>query len=74
MFKNWKCNSYHVYGDNTNKDHSYQELKNYFNIDGSNSALCTEDFIGNAAGEYYKFSKGQIVRIDETQKGFRIRS
>ena len=36
QFKNWKCYSYRIDG----KDYSYQELKPYFYIDGSEVVYC----------------------------------
>lgn len=73
-YKNFRCNAYHVYGDRSGKEWSYQELKNYFDITGAPSAYCTRDFIGDAGKkEFYKFIAGDYVAIRETFTGFEIR-
>lgn len=73
-YKNWKCEAYNIYGDNTHRQYGYQELKEYFNITGEAYAECIKDFIGNPKkSEYYTYQKGKIVAIDKTYRGFLIR-
>ena len=48
-FANWKCYAYRFYG--SNKNYSYQELKDFFKIDGSNEILCKKDFESCKAGK-----------------------
>ena len=55
-FKNWKCYSYR-FSDIT-RDYSYQELKKYFFIDGSEVIYCKKDFGICEAGNYYLVSDG----------------
>jgi len=62
LFTNWKCYNYNV--DKINGDYSYQELKEYFAIDGSNRVKCIKDF-----GIYIT---GNIYRVTTTVKGFLI--
>ena len=50
-FKNWKCYSYRF--SDKKKDYSYQELKEYFYIDGSEVIYCKKNFGNCAAGNYY---------------------
>jgi len=74
IYRNFKCNGYHIYGDNSGKVWSYQELKEYFKIDGFDYAECIKDFSGNAENrEYYSFKKGSFASIMETCQGFRIK-
>lgn len=75
MYRNFKCNGYHIYGDNSEKIWSYKELKEYFNIDGSDCAFCIKDFTGDANKfEYYSFKKDDVVSIMESCfGGFRIK-
>ena len=41
-YKNWKCYSYRF--TNKKRDYSYEELKPYFYIDGSEVIYCKKDF------------------------------
>ena len=66
MYKNWRINVYHVYGDRSNKDWSYQELKEYFEIDGSDVAVCIKRF----EGQFFTFNVGSFARINVTEDGF----
>ena len=73
-YRNFKCNPYHIYGDSSGKNWSYQELKRFFNIDGSPYAECITDFTGDQAKrEHYNFNAGEYVSIRETFTGFEIR-
>lgn len=57
-FKNWKCGSYrltYMY----KKDYSYNELKEYFVIDGSEVVYCKKDFGQFQAGKYYLVEDGK---------------
>lgn len=56
-FANWKCNTYR-FSHNTRKDYSYQELKKFFFIDGSEVIYCKKDFGDCEAGKYYLISDG----------------
>lgn len=56
-FKNWKCGSYRFSHDR--KDYGYQELKEYFLIDGSEVIYCRKDFGSCKAGRYYLVSDGR---------------
>lgn len=49
-YKNWKCNSYGLLG--SEKDYDYQELKQYFDIDGSDVAYCKRDFLEYRTNNY----------------------
>ena len=62
MFTNWKCFNYNV--DRVKGDFSYQDLKEYFAIDGSNRVECIKNF-----GIY---ATGNIYRVTSTAKGFLI--
>lgn len=55
-FKNWKCYSYRFSGKK--RDYSYQELKEYFFIDGSEVIYCKKDFGSCEAGNYYLVEDG----------------
>lgn len=56
-FKNWKCYSYRFQG--IKKNYSYQELKEHFNIDGSEVIYCKKDFFNYQQGNYYLLSNGE---------------
>jgi len=56
--KNWKCYSYR-FSHNNRKDYSYQELKEFFFIDGSEVIYCKKDFGECKAGNYYLVSDGK---------------
>lgn len=58
-FKNWKCNSYR-FSHNEKRDYSYQELKEYFFIDGSEVIYCKKDFGWCKAGRYYMVGDGSF--------------
>ena len=58
-FKNWKCNSYR-FSHNERKDYGYQDLKEYFFIDGSEVIYCKKDFGDCEAGNYYLVSDGDF--------------
>lgn len=62
MFKNWRCNNYKVEHEKGN--YSYQDLKKYFAIDGTEKVECIENFGLYAAGTTY--------RVRETYNGFMI--
>lgn len=74
-YPNWKCYAYHLYGDNSGKEYSYEELKEYFDIDGTEYCKCIKTLDGSADKyEYYKFYEGKIYRVDITADGmFRIK-
>lgn len=55
-FRNWRCYSYGLEG--SKKEYGYQELKEYFFIDGSEVAYCKKSFGGYEAGKYYLISDG----------------
>lgn len=65
VYPNWRCYSYHVYGDRTDKEWSYQELKEFFAIDGTDTALCIKRF----EGKYFTFNEGDYVRVETTIVG-----
>ena len=50
-FKNWRCNAYRF--SDKRRDYSYQELKDYFYIDGSEVIYCKKDFGRCKACKYY---------------------
>ncbi len=56
-FKNWKCYSYR-FSHNKRKDYGYNELKDYFFIDGSEVIYCKKDFGECKEGNYYLVSDG----------------
>lgn len=58
-FKNWKCGSYR-FSANTRKDYSYDELKEYFVIDGSEVVYCKKSFGDCEAGKYYLVYDGMF--------------
>ena len=73
-YTNFKCNAYHIYGDKSGKKWSYQELKLFFDIDGTGVAKCISDFIGKPdSKEYYSFMAGDFANVRETFAGFEIR-
>lgn len=73
-YTNWKCNAYHIYGDNSKKEYGYDDLKEYFNITGDTITECKKDFVGNAKKlEFYSFKKGDLAYVDKTCDGFCIR-
>lgn len=57
-YKNWKCYSYRF--TNKKRDYSYEELKPYFYIDGSEVIYCKKDFGDCKAGNYYLVSDGEM--------------
>lgn len=61
-FKNWRCNLYRV--DLVKGDFSYQELKEYFALNGSDKVECIKNWGLYAAGTIY--------RVKETNYGFLI--
>ena len=67
--KNWHCDNYTIYGDNKNRNFSYNDLKEYFNINGREYAEVKKDFEGN----YFSFKQGELVTINQTFKGYQIR-
>ena len=72
QFKNWKCNSYRIAGKEK-RDYGYQELKPYFNIDGSEVVYCKKDFGKCEAGKYYLVSDGSFYGcgfVIHEQEGF----
>ena len=64
-FANWKCYAYRFYG--SNKNYSYQELKDFFKIDGSNEILCKKDFESCKAGKKY-----MVIASHSNEYGFLI--
>lgn len=72
QFKNWKCYSYRIDGKEK-RDYSYQELKPYFYIDGSEVVYCKKDFGNCKAGRYYLVSDGSFYGcgfVIHKQEGF----
>lgn len=69
-YKNYRCYAYHLYGDNSGREYSFQQLKEYFEIDGSENARCIKDKIGDPQKrEYFSFSGGKFYRVDITNAG-----
>jgi len=66
VYPNWRCNAYHVYGDKSNKDWSYQELKKYFEINGTDCAVCIKQFVG----EFFTFNVSDFVQVNVTADGY----
>ena len=54
QFKNWRCYPYRF--TDKKRDYSYQELKEFFFIDGSVVLYCKKDFGICEAGNYYLIS------------------
>lgn len=70
IYAHYRENAYHLYGDNTGKEFSYQELKNFFAIDGTTFIICTQNLSGDPAKqELYKFHRGQICSMYPTPSG-----
>lgn len=57
VFNNWKCFSYIF--SHSNKEFGYNELKDYFFIDGSEVIYCKKNFGSCKAGKYYLISDGK---------------
>lgn len=57
--KNWKSGTYRF--SNTKRDYTYQELKKYFFIDGSEVIYCKQDFKDCERGNYYLVSDGKAL-------------
>ena len=57
IYKNWKYYSYRF--SNKKRDYSYDELKKYFYIDGSEVIYCKKDFGTCKAGYYYLVLDGK---------------
>ena len=66
----WRCQAYHVYGDSTDREYSYEELKEYFEITGATTAPCIKHFSGN----YFYYMPGDTAWIDKTNRGYLIRN
>lgn len=54
--KNWKRYSYRF--SHKKRDYGYNELKEYFSIDGSEVIYCKKDFGECQAGNYYLVADG----------------
>lgn len=68
--KNWKCYSYR-FSHNKRKDYTYEELKEYFYIDGSEVIYCKKDFGDCVSGNYYLVSDdSQYGGWRENKSGF----
>jgi hypothetical protein len=64
MFRNWRCYTYSLDRVKGNYDYSYQDLKEYFNIDGSERVKCIKNF-----GSY---EEGYFYNVGITHRGFLI--
>lgn len=58
-YSNWKCNSYGLHG--SGKEYGYQDIKKYFEIDGSETVYCKKDFLEYKAGNYYDISASAVL-------------
>ena len=59
MFSNWKCHKYKMYKNAYEYNTcSYNELKDFFIIDGSEKTKCIKDFGVYNAGVTYTVSQG----------------
>ena len=66
--RNWRCYSYKVQG--RTEEFEYQELKDYFQIDGGETAECLRDF-----GDFHKGEQAIILEgpaIGQRNLGFLI--
>ena len=59
-FKNWKCYSYGLKADKTNKEYSYSDLKDIFEIKGLPVCKCKKDFLSYERGKFYFISDGRM--------------
>ena len=57
--RNWRCYSYGVQGDSVRYD--YRELKDFFQLDGSDTSVCLQDFSGFHKGENCRVVEGPSI-------------
>lgn len=69
VFPNWRCNSYVCADNEDDKEYGYQDLMEYFFIDGTDTAVCLKDFGEYAAGDICRVREG----APEEHGGFYIR-
>jgi hypothetical protein len=74
-YKNWRCNAYHIYGDNSGREYGHAELSEYFIIDGTENGTCIKDFVGDPVKqEHFTFFAGDRVNVMQQTNGtFRVR-
>lgn len=65
IMRNYRCEPYHLYGDNSGREYGFLELRDFFSLDGTENAVCKKNLIGDPKrGEYFSFHAGDICYVE----------
>ena len=72
FYKNWREAKYR-FSHNNRRDFSYNEISDFFYVDGSKVIFCKENFGDCEAGKYYLVYDGKDYGGWGTSSGFIVR-
>jgi hypothetical protein len=74
VYPHYREYAYHLYGDNSDKAYSFQELRKHFSLDGTSSTICNKTLAGDPRKMgFFTFMAGKIYSVERSISGFVIR-